>query len=822
MELTAVETSLLTYPLNISDTNGGKFNSGLVDGKYSEIIESFLTDVFHQDATSCANIFNVADPFQYLKSAIENFISKTGEQNYNETDILIVGIASLYHFVQYNWTGPVDPKEDDKFLKFLTKGSDSESRNVNEIKKHILEYLNTDDDTISPTTREPFLLLLAELIFRSSIKLSSKKWWLMRSLYIRQSLLSDPSPALHQELTSLVSSLEDQFRSDDSHLKIFLHLESVQISLQLYSEISKVQPWLDQVHRSLHLQASLVGALGKRTRFQERDIAQLTLKVDSVLSGFLDGGDVNATSLPKDLRLDDEVRLPEIRFTDEDVTKFPSLNGIQQSAIMASFVLMKKSKPKDKLQLEELSPYLNCLLSQPKVWCLQMAALLFRSRLEAECSRTIERSITQIQSLITDLESGEPAIIERIPFIFCSYMVPKWKLETELAKLLVEVGAIQSALDIYLHLQMWEEIVACYNYLKLQHKAAEVIRQEMTKQESVKLWCLLGDATDDETCYQKAWELSKCKSSRAQKHWALYYFQKKRYQESIPHFQKSLEINSLQIPLWFNLGYAAMDQENWEVCASAYRRYCSLEADCFEAWNNLAKAYVKLGQKDRAWRALQEAVKCNYDNWMVWDNLMAVSTDCADFEEVIRCYHRLLDLRGKHVDVEVLRILVKGIGLVQVCNDVVSLREQALKLFGRLTSLVLNNAEIWKLYADLVATKESKTSDDYLKMINNLQKAYRVATQDPGWESTIEECTKVMSWCAELVEVQAAFHSVAPEAQALQQLNSVKLILRSLLAKIKNAHTDALDQLNEALVDDVSNLESKLSSIESQLSKSSS
>lgn len=41
-----------------------------------------------------------------------------------------------------------------------------------------------------------------------------------------------------------------------------------------------------------------------------------------------------------------------------------------------------------------------------------------------------------------------------------------------------------------------------------------------------------------------------------------------------------------------------------------------------------------MGQKDRAWKALQEAVKCNYDNWKVWDNLMAVSTDCADFEEV--------------------------------------------------------------------------------------------------------------------------------------------------------------------------------------------
>lgn len=143
---------------------------------------------------------------------------------------------------------------------------------------------------------------------------------------------------------------------------------------------------------------------------------------------------------------------------------------------------------------------------------------------------------------------------------------------------------------------------------------------------------------------------------------------------------------------------------------------------------------------------------------------------------MIRCYHRLLDLRGKHVDVEVLRILVKGIGLVQVCNDATSLRDPALKLFGRLTSQVqnhpatlnffslncqpnensyaqvLNNAEIWKLYADLVATKENKTLEDYSKIINNLQKAYRVATQDPGWERTVEQCKTVINWCIELAE----------------------------------------------------------------------
>lgn len=59
-------------------------------------------------------------------------------------------------------------------------------------------------------------------------------------------------------------------------------------------------------------------------------------------------------------------------------------------------------------------------------------------------------------------------------------------------------------------------------------QAAEVIRAEMAKKETVLLWCLLGDAIDDVNCYRKAWEMSGCRSNRAQKHWALYYFNRKQ------------------------------------------------------------------------------------------------------------------------------------------------------------------------------------------------------------------------------------------------------------------------------------------------------
>jgi hypothetical protein len=41
-----------------------------------------------------------------------------------------------------------------------------------------------------------------------------------------------------------------------------------------------------------------------------------------------------------------------------------------------------------------------------------------------------------------------------------------------------------------------------------------------------------------------------------------------------------------------------------------------------------------LGEKARAWKVLQESIKCNFENWQVWDNLMVVSIDCAEYQEV--------------------------------------------------------------------------------------------------------------------------------------------------------------------------------------------
>merc|ERR1719318_104388 len=150
-----------------------------------------------------------------------------------------------------------------------------------------------------------------------------------------------------------------------------------------------------------------------------------------------------------------------------------------------------------------------------------------------------------------------------------------------------------------------------------------------------------------------------------------------------------------------------MELERWELAAKCYRKYTHME-DNFEAWNNLARCYVNLGQKERAWRVLQESVRCDYENWKVWDNLMVIATDVAVFEDVIRSYNRILDLKQTHMDKQVLTILVRA-----VMEDLTDREGQASskhkdrvqKLLARLTVAMPKEPVPWKLYGKLLTRK---------------------------------------------------------------------------------------------------------------------
>ena len=59
----------------------------------------------------------------------------------------------------------------------------------------------------------------------------------------------------------------------------------------------------------------------------------------------------------------------------------------------------------------------------------------------------------------------------------------------------MSLGCLQSALELYERLEMWEEMAECLQAVGRTGKAEEVLRQQLAIEETPTLWCLLGDVT---------------------------------------------------------------------------------------------------------------------------------------------------------------------------------------------------------------------------------------------------------------------------------------------------------------------------------------
>lgn len=113
----------------------------------------------------------------------------------------------------------------------------------------------------------------------------------------------------------------------------------------------------------------LVGVFGKRTKYQQKDLAQLfaKLKNDNTIQKNLDftnleylNKDFNLSELPKDLVLNDDTVLNKIKVSNpeqekelEDSRKF--ISQLEQVVLYCSMFDFYKNNPKHELTKEEMS-----------------------------------------------------------------------------------------------------------------------------------------------------------------------------------------------------------------------------------------------------------------------------------------------------------------------------------------------------------------------------------------------------------------------------------------------------------------------------------
>ena len=157
-----------------------------------------------------------------------------------------------------------------------------------------------------------------------------------------------------------------------------------------------------------------------------------------------------------------------------------------------------------------------------------------------------------------------------------------------------------------------------------------------------------------------------------------------------------------------------------------------------------------------------------------------------------------MDLKSNHLDVQVLQILTNAI--VNNINDANGnpasrLLQNSLELFGRITSNILNNPDIWRMYAELVVLK--KTDVDEERAAQYLQKAYRFITSNP-WSHSEAATLKILDLCCDLAQAYLRCTTDIAVIKKRKMLGSAKLSLLGVVKKVKEQewnNTNIIEQL---------------------------
>jgi len=294
----------------------------------------------------------------------------------------------------------------------------------------------------------------------------------------------------------------------------------------------------------------------------------------------------------------------------------------------------------------------------------------------------------------------------RLNHIYCSSPVPYWKVKQLQAEILRSLGCIAEALAIFESLKMWDEVVLCYKGLNQVEKAESLIRKLLVDEPNQPLLhCYLGDLSGNPEHYERAIELSGDKCAHARTEMGKMSMNKKAYSEAMSHFRRSLELQPLQVGVWFNLGFSAMHYEDYQEAARAYHRLVTFEPEYFEAWNNLAKCYVHLNQRERAQKVIKEAVKLKTDSDKLWQNLVFISASIGEWKDAMGAVESLLNMdKWTKVDEQVLEIMLKE---VIDSKDEVLVAKLA-QLMARIVHRQSLNSKVLRLYAELKKPSEGQ------------------------------------------------------------------------------------------------------------------
>lgn len=605
--------------------------------------------------------------------------------------------------------------------------------------------------------------------------------------------------------------------------------------LHWYTEDTKAYEAFQKAQSTSGFRFKVTGALGKRTKFQQYDTSQLVVVAESsreMASSRPSAYKSEAGSGPKNLEHNDDTVLEKIQFSElseEDRARLgeleldPSkeiedLHPIDHALLLAFCLNIKNTNPAHGLTVEQMFPFVTRVLETPNNWTVYTMALLLRSRLEADKSRTVERGALQLQALVdqTRIHDESSTTRERMHHFFSVLLPSKWELEKELAEQYMSLGVVRSAMDIFERLELWEDVIACHQFLDQAEKAKALCYTLLEKSpNNPKLLCILGDLDQDPEKYKEAWEASGQRFARAQRSLGAYYFKREQFQEAMTCYQLALKINPLFENSWYVLGCIGMQVEDFDVAIEAFTRVVSIDQSNGEAWNNIAAVHMRRKNNLDAQHALRQALKEKRESWKIWSNYMYCSLDVGDFTEAIRAMGMLVELRWKAkkednteeiVDIVILDRIVQGLtrDLKDLYSRSVAFQEQKIEdLLLGITNRITTDPRIWRICVKFYFWKK-----DFVECLECQLKAYRsvihnpkIETEQAEFEKAVEAAIEMVDWYRNLGPMTYKDEQGQEHAVAKDWAYRSKQMIKSLMARTRDSweHLPAFEKLQDTM-----------------------
>lgn len=377
-----------------------------------------------------------------------------------------IGLAALDTFLQINVTGPVVSHQQSSTLQeqFETawkSATNSDAKQGSALRRACLNYLQVAGVSPYAYISQLELFCLARFIFvtylgsatTDEVRLGSAdskddisyslSWMKLRIHVWHYKLITQPSlggsnftkSSQWSDLPTLASSIFDTLAATQSRLvsddvwsddsswntkdQVLFLVEAANIYI-LLGQGEKAKDVLQKASKLHGFDYVLSGALGKRTKFQEKSTSQLVVLARSHEgqgNAADDEQEDEEASRPQAVELNDDTLLEDIEFTsnqtgsekkdtlptalaDISPENQPQLDPLDQIILLTEATIKDAFSPVDDLTSEEILPFASRVLADKSTnWQTYTQALLVRSRIEVHRSRTVERGVLQMQAV---------------------------------------------------------------------------------------------------------------------------------------------------------------------------------------------------------------------------------------------------------------------------------------------------------------------------------------------------------------------------------------------------------------------------------------